>query len=105
MQVYTQLLTFGASAVQLTGTNPLACKIYAEPLLSNTHTSYVGTSTVTNDGSGTGVIQELPKGGQVSQQMPNHFCFGCGGLNKIDTTQFYFHGTAGEKMKVTYYIA
>ena len=104
MQVFQQLLTFGASAVQLTSPPPLACKIYAEPLVSNTGTAYVGTSTVTNNGTGTGVISELPKPGQVAQQSPNHFCVGCAGHNIIDPTQFYFHGTSGDKLKVTLYV-
>ena len=92
------------SAVQLSGTNPLACKIYAEPATANTATVYVGTSTVTN-ADGTGVICALAKPGQAAQQSPNHFCLATGGLNKIDTTQFYFAGTSSDKIKVTYYVA
>lgn len=105
MTVTQRILTFAAGAQQFpapTGFSQVA-RVYAVPLRSNTHVSYVGISTVTNDASGTGVIKELaqPPAATVATDSFDHQ--DQSGLNSIDPTQFYGHGTSGEKMLVTYY--
>lgn len=109
MYLQTQLVTFSSSAVQAApvsaGYGSVIYRIYVEPLMSNGDTMYVGASNVTNDGSGVGVISELPMPGQNGQQSPTFWeNISHTGSNQIDPTVFYFHGTSGEKAKVTYFI-
>lgn len=105
MTITTRLITFAAGAQQFPAPAilGLVCRILVEPLRSNTHISYLGISTVTNDASGTGVIKELAQ--------PPAATVGCDsfseedqdGANTIDPTQYWGHGTSGEKFRVTYF--
>ena len=105
MKLFTTVLTFGATPVKIVAANcsPVA---YAEvlgavswfsvtSLAANTHACYIGTSAITNDASGTGVLTQLPSpvagvvaGWQMQLEHP------------IDITQLYFHGFTGEKVVV-----
>ncbi len=104
MTVTTAILTFAVGAQQFPaapGTG-LVRWIYAQPLRSNTHPSYVGISTVTNDASGTGVIKELATPPAATVGVEAFTLEDMGGDNRLDPIAFYGHGTAGEKLKVTY---
>jgi hypothetical protein len=106
MAYYTQLLTFGANAVQFTALTGLpaglCARIWAEPLASNTHRAYAGLANVTNDGSGTGVIREIAAGSATATVALDLFAdVDDNGQNRIDMSELYFHGFAGEKIKVT----
>ncbi len=104
MTFQTQLVTIGASATALPAPAEfgLVRRIYIEPLRANTHPAYIGTSAVTNDGSGTGVIKELatPPASTVGK---DSFTFeDPSARNTMDPTKIYVHGTNGEKLQVTY---
>lgn len=108
MKLFTQVLTFGSTPVQIdaTKTTPLCntslnCSfISATQLAANTHPAYIGTSFVTNDASGTGVLCQLPApvAGVVSS-WSLHLV-----TNRIDLTQFFFHGYSGEKIVVGFMV-
>ena len=107
--VYTALITFGASAVQLTDPtngittlpkNAICRRVMVEPLRANTHPSYVGTSAVTNDASGTGVIQELATPPAATVAL-DRFEDVARGDHNIDPGIYYVHGTTSEKCKAT----
>jgi hypothetical protein len=114
MNVFTEKVALGSAAVQLSAASaqpaaagpdgfPLCHRIYVEPLNANGHTAYVGVSTVAT--SGTGVISELVKPGQVSQASPTHWCCQAGSSdNTIDLTQYWFLGTSGDFLKVTWFV-
>lgn len=109
MIVETHLITFAASAQQFpapaasnSGTG-LVRRVYSQPLRGNTHVCYQGTSAVTNDASGAGVAKDFAAPATTTaldsfDDMDN------GGLNRIDPTAWWGHGTSGEKLKVTYEI-
>jgi hypothetical protein len=103
MTVTTAILTFAAGAQQFPAAPGigLARFIYAQPLRSNTHPCYVGISTVTNDASGTGVIKELATPPAATVAVESFTLEDMAGDNRLDPTQFYAHGTSGEKIKVT----
>ena len=105
MTITTQLLVFTTGAVQFTvpssGVQGRCRKIIAEPLRSNTHPCYVGTSAVTNDASGTGVIQELATPPAATIPCDRFVDEDQNGTNRIDPATYYGHGTSGEKLKVT----
>lgn len=105
MTVSTRILTFAAGAQQFPAppTGVQVTAVFAEPLRSNTHVSYVGLSTVTNDASGTGVISELAQPPAATLPVDRFEIADQDGYNTIDPTVFYGHGTTGEKLKVTYY--
>jgi hypothetical protein len=104
MTIVTQLVTFASTAVQFPATpvGQLVNRVYAEPLRTNTHAGFVGISTVTNTGTGVGVIKEIaiPTVGILdmfdARDEASH--------NTIDPTQLYGHGTTGESLKVTYFV-
>lgn len=106
MTVTQRVITFAASAQQFpaaAGTSGLITRLLVVPLRSNTHVSYVGISTVTNDASGVGVIKEIaqPPAATVATDSFDHS--DQDGCNSIDPTQFHGHGTTGEKALVTYF--
>jgi hypothetical protein len=105
MTIQTQLVTLAGSAVALPAPADfmLVRRIYIEPLRSNTHPAYIGTSAVTNDASGTGVIKEMatPPAATVAK---DSFTFeDPSGNNTMDPTKIYVHGTSSEKVCVTYW--
>lgn len=105
MIITTQILTFAASAQQVTapttGVQGSCRTVRIEPLRTNTHAMWVGTSAVTNDASGTGVVSQLAKPGADTVIMDRFQDEDQNGLNRIDPTQYYAHGTSGEKALVT----
>lgn len=105
MTVTTQIITFGAAAVQFPAApaNGLVTRVFVEPLRTNTHVSYIGTSAVTNTGAGTGVIKEIAQPPAATVPCDNFDHADQDGLNTIAPTQFYGHGTLGEAAKVTYF--
>lgn len=105
MTVTTRMITFAAGAVVFPAAANGAgvSRVLAEPLRSNTHVSYVGTSAVTNDASGSGVISELAQPPAATLPVDRFDHADQDGLNTIDPTQFYGHGTTGEKLKLTYF--
>jgi hypothetical protein len=104
MTITTHLVTLSSSAVQFPAASPGVCRVYVEPLRSNTHVSYIGTSAVTNDGSGTGVIRELAEPSSTATVINDYWDLENNESDDtIDPTQLYGHGTSGEKLKVTYF--
>jgi hypothetical protein len=111
MKVFTQVLTFGATASQVAAasTQPSPANValtnvsyvYVEALASNTHNSMVGVSSVTNGSTGVGVISQIgiPES-TTGTSLPNwelRLPF------KIDLAQLWFWGTSGEAVKVTFF--
>ena len=108
--IFSGIITFGGSAVQFTSVlvdttgaaipaNYQVWRIEAEPLRGNTHVSYVGLSTVTNNGTGAS-IQELAVPG--ASAIMDRFILGAPGFDRaVDPSDYYGHGFSGEKMKVT----
>lgn len=105
MGMTTQLVTFGASAIQLTAPGGLTTvrRIMIEPLRSNTHVCYVGTAAVTNDASGVGVVTELAQPPAATLPVDRFNYQDDTGGNRLDPLDFYVHGTSGEKAKVSYW--
>lgn len=104
MTITTHLVVFASSAVQFPAASPGLCRVFVEPLRSNTHVGYVGISTVTNDGSGTGVIRELAAGSATATVIIDSFDIENNESDDtIDPSQLWCHGTTGEKLKVTYF--
>lgn len=105
MLITTRLVTLAAAAVQFPAPSGFSqvCRVFVEPLRSNTHVSYIGTSAVTNDASGTGVIKELAQPPAATVACDTFSEEDQSGDNTIDPTQFWGHGTNGEKLKVTYF--
>ena len=104
MIVTNAILTFAAGAQQFpaaAGATGLVRYIYAEPLRSNTHPCSIGLATVTNDGSGVGVIAELATPPAATVPIETFQLEDMGGDNRLDPTQFWAQGFAGEKLKVT----
>lgn len=107
MTIETYLLTFAASAQQFPAPATAGAygvfAIHVEPLRANIHASYTGTSAVTNNGSGTGVIKEhaTPSSTVANDSLD---LIDQRGDNALDPTRFYSHGYSGENMKVTYFI-
>ncbi len=58
---------------------------------------------MTNDGSGVGVIKELATPPAATVPLDRYDFVDWNGSNAIDPTQYYIHGTTGEKLKATYY--
>ncbi len=92
-------------AASTTDIFPKATRIYAEPLASNTATCGVGVSTM-NLSTGVGVITELPKPALASVSLrPVSFSeVDHNGANTVDLTQYFFNGTAGDSIKVSYWV-
>ena len=105
MGLQTVLLTFGSTPVQFPAPTDSATvhAVLVEPLRSNAAVSYVGGPNVTNDGSGTGVIRELAAPGAITVPLDQFAYQPSSDSNRVDPTTFYAHGTAGEKLKVTYF--
>lgn len=109
MAYYTAVITFGATAIQITdssagvtswpGGQMFAREILIEPLRTNAAIMSVGNSSVTIDGSGTGVISELA----VPSTTPlDRFEISARGSDhNIDPREFYVRGTSTQKCKVT----
>jgi len=104
MTVTQAILTFATLAQQFPAApgNGLVRRIYAQPLRSNTHACSVGISTVTADGTGTGVIQELAQPPAATLPLDAFLIEDGSGNNRLDPTAFFSQGTAGEKLKVSY---
>jgi hypothetical protein len=104
MTISQRIITLAASAVAFpAASNGQVSKVHVVPLRSNTHVSYVGISTVTNDGSGTGVIKELAQPPAATVPTDVFLVEDQDGSNNLDPTQLYGHGTTGEKLLVTYF--
>lgn len=108
MLIEQTLLTLNGNAQQLAastnGPGGTCCKLLVEQLRTNTHIASVGTSSVTSDGSGTGVIQELAQPGAATVILDRYELEDQENSNSIDPTQFYVKGTNNEKLKITYFI-
>jgi hypothetical protein len=104
MTVTTALLTFAAGAQQFPAAPGIGLcrRVFAQPLRSNTHVCSVGISTVTCDGSGTGVVQELAQPPAATLPLDSFLMEDQGGSNTLDPTVFFAQGTAGEQLKVSY---
>ena len=108
MTITTTLITLDGAPDQLAAPANAAggagvARIDIEPLRTNAHIVSVGTSTVTADGSGTGVIRELAQPGAATVILDRYTLEDQMSQNRIDPTQLYVRGTNGEKVKVTYY--
>lgn len=106
MTASTRVITLAAGAQQLPAPSgfALVARVFVEPLRSNAHASFFGISTVTADGSGTGVIAELAQPGAAATALLNNYEISdYANANTIDPTQFWVHGTTGEKIKASYY--
>jgi hypothetical protein len=103
MTITTHLITFGAAPVQFPTDAPGLARVFCEPLRSNTHISYVGVSTVTNTGTGVGVIKEIAAPPAATVPCDNYDLQNEASDDTIDPSQLWAHGAAGEKLKVSYY--
>lgn len=105
MTVTTRIVTLAAAAVQFPAASfgGMVSRVVVFPLRSNTHVSYVGISTVTNDASGVGVIKEIAQPPAATVPTDSFSHEDQDGANTIDPLQFYGHGTTGEKLIVSYY--
>ena len=105
MIVTTRILTFAAGAQQFPAPSVLGLvsKIVATPLRANANPCWIGTSDVTNDASGVGVVQALatPPAATIPTDMFVHEDMS--GRNSIDPTLLYAHGTSGQKLIVAYF--
>lgn len=127
MQAFTQLITFKAdinvsgqitsSAQQITVASCIpACnnsltnvaEIYVEQLASNSHNAYVllQPSVFTVLSAGTGVVSQLSI--PAATESTNGVSLPSWSLqrphNSVDLTKFWFHGTSGEAVKVTFFV-
>jgi len=104
MGMTTRILTFGASAVQFPAPNdiPTVHTVLVEPLRSNTHACYIGTSQVTNDASGAGVMTQLAQPPAATLPVDRFSYQPSTDGNRVDPTDFWAHGTSGEKVLVSY---
>lgn len=105
MQATTRIVTLAAAAVQFpaAANTGLVYSVYVEPLRSNTHAAWIGTSVVTNDASGAGVIKQIAQPPAATIPVDSFDLTYSFGANSIDPTQFWGHGTTGEKLLVTYH--
>lgn len=111
MQVFVQLVTFTTTPVALAVTDDEATvvhhatRVFVEPA-SGTHVSYVekvGVATSAGDAT-LGVIKRLAA--YASTGILDHWeITDQKGGNLIDLSQYQFDGTAGEKLRVTVYVA
>src|SRR5581483_3066126 len=94
MTLTTQILSFAASAQQFPAAPGigLCCRVFAQPLRRNTHACSIGGATVTSDGTGVGVMQELavPPASTIPLDQFNQE--DRDGNNRIDPTVFYAQG-------------
>lgn len=103
MAMVTEVVTFAAGAKQLFAGVTSARKVRVEPLRANTHVCYLGDSTVTNNGSGTGVIQELGQPPAATLPVDAFEDRAEGGHNTVDASAYWAHGTTGEHLLATYW--
>jgi hypothetical protein len=103
MAMVTKVQAFSTGAVQPFAGIQSVRRVYFEPLRSNTHVSYVGDSTVTNDASGTGVIRELAQPDTAKVLVDAFDDRASAGHNTVDASAYWVHGTSGEKMLCTYW--
>ncbi len=103
MAMVTSVITFAAAAKQAFPGVTNVRKVRISPLRSNLHVMYVGDSTVTNDGSGTGVIEELAQPPAATVPVDVFEDRASGGHNTVDAAGYYVHGTTGEKCKACYW--
>jgi hypothetical protein len=109
VSTYQAVITFGASAIQITDpvngvttwpqSDAFARQIFIEPLRTNAAIMSVGLSTVTSDGSGTGVISELSI--PSATLMDRFSVSSTGSHHNIDPREFWVKGTSTQKCKVT----
>jgi hypothetical protein len=108
MAAYSGMITFGASPIQLIDPvngvvgyplGQMARRVFAQPLRGNTAAAYVGLSNVTNTGTGP-AIQELAAPA-TNTTLDRYDDRAGGGSHNIDPSQFWVHGTSGQKVKVT----
>ena len=108
MAAYSGIITFGASPIQLTDPvngvvgyplGSMARRVFVEPLRGNTAAAYVGLSNVTNTGTGP-AIQELAAPA-TNTTLDRYSDQAVGGSHNIDPSQFWVHGTSGQKVKAT----
>jgi hypothetical protein len=110
MQVLQTVLTFAASPQKATfqnsaGTSIFKCThIYAEPLHTNTHVSYVGTAAMMSGVTDVNVIKQLQSPSAGVNPLQNFWELADYRGNVVDIAQFSFDGTSGEKMKVTVFL-
>lgn len=105
MTVTTRIVTLAASAVQFpaAANTGLVARMLVMPLRTNAHVSYVGTSTVTNDASGVGVVKELGQPPAATVAVDSFDVQNQNAMNTIDPQQYFGHGTTGEKLLVSYF--
>ena len=110
MQIFTQLITFGASPVapniqDAEGNRITRCtRFYVEPA-SGTHVSFVekaGTASGAGDTTA-GVVKRLAAYSSTGI-LDNFFFESLRDVNDIDLTQWQFDGTAGEEIKLSVFV-
>ena len=106
MGMQQSILTFGAAPVQFPVPSGFAQvhSIIAEPLRSNAAVCSVGGPTVTANGSGVGVMQELAAGPGATVPLDRFLYQPSSESNRIDPTVFYAQGATGQGIKITYLI-
>jgi len=106
MRLAQTILTFVSAAVQFpapTDNTQTIHLVTAEPLRSNAHVCSVGIASVVNDASGVGVVCELAAGPAITVPLDRFSYQPSTSGNNVDPTVFYAQGTAGEKIKVSYF--
>ena len=94
MTITTHPITLGAVAAQFPVDAPGLCRVFVEPLRSNTNVSYVGVATVINDDSGTGVIQEIAVPSAATVPCDHYQIDNQSADNTVDPEELLAHGTA-----------
>lgn len=104
MTIYTEIVALSATPAALTGlpSPPLACRVRVEPAAANTAIAYTGISTI-NTSTLAGVIHEhiVPSATVIRDVL---LIEDQNGANRIDLSQFYFAGTTGDKLLVTWFV-
>lgn len=118
MAVFSAIITFAGSAVQVTGasgvaseemsgalwpTGALAWRAMFQPMRANTHQCWVGHGDVTNNGTGNSMWELLAP--QATSPLDSFEIQAAGGDRNFDPSNLYVHGTSGEKIRVNIWSA
>lgn len=110
MQVFTQTLTFdglGSKTISDLASNNFKCsRLLVEQVQANTHISYCGDSSFAQ---GTSIVTHLIKQLAIPDTnklvpLDQFLVTDQKGANAVDTTQYSFDGTSGEKLNVTIWV-
>lgn len=114
MQVFTQTITFttalGVKTISdLAGNNYKCSQLYVEPDQANTHIAAVIDTSVADTSSPLGnqnIIKQIqiPQATSSFKPLDNFQVVDQKGGNAVQTSQFAFAGTPGEKLRITIHV-